>query len=189
MPERAGWCSVKEPELSTARDDCKPIVQRVTILPIRSIAVRESHMVDVGRQLFEMTLADLASRFEINGWEGPFARTPEETAQEQAYQGLPVSPRWEVWMQMQSGPTVDSRNPSRSGLPLRAVLWFDDDDGTNDATVEGMAYRLAVAVAAREAHEALEWTRLDGSLLIDPHQASVVGPASRDVAEYLRSAG
>ena len=64
------------------------------------------------------------------------------------------------------------------------MLWFDDDDGTNDATVEGMAYRLAVAVAAREVHEALEWTRLDGSLLIDPHQASVVGPASRDAAEY-----
>ena len=44
-------------------------------------------MVDVGRQLFDITLADLASRFEINGWEGPFARTPEETAQEQAVPG------------------------------------------------------------------------------------------------------
>ena len=145
-------------------------------------------MVDIRRQLFEMKLSELANRLEINGWEGPFARTPEETAQEQAYQGLPVNPRWEVWMQKRSGPTVDSRNPSRTGLPLRAALWFDEG-GTDDATAEGMAYRLAIAVAARQAHEALEWTRLDGALLIDPHDVSEVGPASEDVAEYLRTGG
>jgi hypothetical protein len=145
-------------------------------------------MVDIRRQLFEMKLTELANRFEINGWEGPFARTPEETTQELAYQGLPVKPRWEVWMQKHSGPTVDSRNPSRTGLPLRAALWFDEG-GTDDATVEGMAYRLAIAVAAREAHESLEWTRFDGALLIDPHEASEVAPASEDVAEYLRTGG
>jgi hypothetical protein len=145
-------------------------------------------MVDIGRELFEMQLTELAERFEINGWEGPFARTPEETAQEQAYQGLPVNPRWEVWMQKQNGPTVDSRNPSRTGLPLRAALWFDEA-GTDDATAERMAYRLAIAVAAREAHEALEWTRFDGALLIDPHEISEVGPASEKVAEYLRTGG
>jgi hypothetical protein len=145
-------------------------------------------MVDIGRQLFEMKLTELANRFEIKGWEGPFSRTPEETAQEQAYRGLPVNPRWEVWMQKQSGSTVDSRNPVRTGLPLRAALWFDER-GTDDATAEGMAYRLAVAVAAREAHEALEWTRFDGVLLIDPHKDSEVGPASEDVAEYLRTGG
>jgi hypothetical protein len=145
-------------------------------------------MVDIRRQLFEMKLTELAARFEINGWEGPFARTPEETTQQQAYQGQLLNPRWEVWMQKQSGPTVDSRNPSKTGLPLRAALWFDES-GTDIATVEGMAYRLAIAVAAREAHESLEWTRFDGALLIDPHEVSQVGRASEDVSEYLRTGG
>ncbi len=143
---------------------------------------------DVGRELFEMQLYALAERFSIRGWEGVFVTTPEETAAQQVFQGQTPNPRWEVWMQKEGHHSLDARHPSRKGVPLRAALWFDQN-GADNATAESMAYRLAITVAAREAHETLEWARYDGHLLVDPHIAEEVDPASEAIAEYLRLGG
>ena len=37
---------------------------------------------------------------------------------------------------------------------------------------KSLSYELSLAIAAQAAHEALEWLRFDGELVVDPHAPS-----------------
>ena len=135
-----------------------------------------------------MHIQHLADRFSHPQWNGPMLSTPAETAQAQAANGQPIHPRWELWVQQSA---LNSRNPDavNSG-GVRAALAFDTADDLLATPVEGLAYRLAMAIAGQAAHEALEWVRLDGDLVIDPHgDLSALQEAADGIVAYLETAG
>jgi hypothetical protein len=139
---------------------------------------------DVARELFEIKLRDLGDRLLIRGWDGPCYFPPDERVDQYAYRGKTTAPLWEVFMEKHER-VPDSRDPTAKEAPVRAALWFSDEEAA-DLTVDDLAYLLALAVAGREAHEALEWTRFNKRLLIDPHRYNDQLKDAVDlIAEYL----
>ncbi len=138
--------------------------------------------------LVERHLQELATRFSHPQWEGIMLSTPEQTAQIQAANGRPVWARWEVWVEQPRVP--NSRNPSVMNGGVRAAIAFESAEDLLATPVEGIARRLTLAIAGQAAHEALEWLRFDGELVVDPHgELEALQDAAVGIAEYLLTAG
>ena len=73
---------------------------------------------------------------------------------------------------------------------IRAAIGFKTVDQLLETPVEELALRLAYTIAGQAAHEALEWLRLDGVLVVDPHgNARVLGEPIQGIADYIKTAG
>jgi hypothetical protein len=134
---------------------------------------------NITSDLVNLLLRNLATRFSHPHWDGPFIATPEEAVQMHAGR-----PRWELWVQ-QSAP--NSRNSEVKSGGVRAAIAFDTVAELLDTPLENHAYRLTLAIAGQAAHEALEWVRLDGDLVIDPH--GDLEDAGEGIVSYLESSG
>lgn len=73
---------------------------------------------------------------------------------------------------------------------IRAAIGFKTVDQVLEIPVKELALRLTCAIAGQAAHEALEWIRFDGMLVVDPHgNAGVLGEAILGIADYIKTAG
>jgi hypothetical protein len=120
-------------------------------------------------EAFLTKLRDLGDRFQIRGWDGPCAFSPEETVKEYAHQGKIAPPVWEVFMQKKDD-IPDFRDPAGPDLIARGKVRYSDARAAA-ITVEDLAKDLALAVAGLAVHEVLEGTTFNGRLLINPHNA------------------
>lgn len=140
-------------------------------------------------QLVDRHMQNLSTRFWHPQWEGPNLSTPDQVIAMQAAHGQKIDPAWEVWV---GRPTRNSRNlddTSERGM-IRAAIGFKTVDQLLETPVEELALRLAYAIAGQAAHEALEWLRLDGVLVVDPHgNARVLGEPIQGIADYIKTAG
>jgi hypothetical protein len=142
--------------------------------------------VDIEQQLVEVKMSELVRRFSAPQWRGPHLRTPAESAALQAENNLPIEPHWQICLQ-QAAP--DSRDPRITRGGIEAAVAFSSLDDLLQSPVELIAKQLAMAIAGRAAHEALEWVRLDGQLVVDPHGAGeVLDEAADKIREYMGNA-
>jgi hypothetical protein len=116
-------------------------------------------------------------------WEGPFLQSPEETAAMQAAHGYPIDPMWEVFV-AQSVP--NSREDTGEDTVVRSTLGFENLAHLLTHDERSLSYELSLAIAAQAAHEALEWLRFDGELVVDPHAPS--NAAIDGIVRYLKAA-
>jgi hypothetical protein len=141
---------------------------------------------DIVRDLITLKLDDFVRRFEIRGWEGPSYTAPEETIAYYARFGLNPGPVWEVWCQLPDSPA--SEDPQRLGEPTRASVRFTDSDLTK-MDVPAIATKLTMALLGRSVHETLEWAKLDGEWILDPHEQETLQQTADNVRSYLIKAG
>jgi hypothetical protein len=111
-------------------------------------------------------------------WEGPFLQSPEDTEAMQAAHGYPIDPMWEVYV-AQSAPS--SREDTGEDTVVRPTLGFETLAHLLTHDERSLSYELSLAIAAQAAHEALEWLRFDGELVVDPH-----APSDADVDGIMR---
>jgi hypothetical protein len=102
-------------------------------------------------------------------WQGPFLQSPAETAAMQAAHGYSIDPMWEVFV-AQSVPS--SRDDAGEDTVVRPTLGFESLAHLLTHNEKSLSYELSLAIAAQAAHEALEWLRFDGELVVDPHAPS-----------------
>jgi hypothetical protein len=89
---------------------------------------------------------------------------------------------------MQKLDIPNSRHPERTGGPLRAAGFLNGSQGRTSPWRTSLK-KLALAVADREAHEALEWAQLDGVPVVEPHGSlNEIEGASRVIAPLLTTA-
>jgi len=105
-------------------------------------------------------------RFRYTYWKGPFFTGPEVTnAMDHALtQDAPA--HWVIWMEKPGVP--DSRGTRPDNARIRATLRFSDADAAEIA-IETIAQRMVGIVAGLEAHEVLEFARLDDTYAVHPH--------------------
>ena len=116
---------------------------------------------------FLAVIAELHESFTARGWEGPYYTPPN----------LSGHGDWELSMGKRDEP--HSRNPMMiTNVFARHRYTVDQVKGI---TVDQLAYDLAIAVAGRSAHEALEWCCFQGKTVIDPHDRDVIGVAAESV--------
>ena len=120
------------------------------------------------------------------GWEGPFLVSPQQVADLQRRNGLPEEPCWQIVFAM-SAP--DSRNPDDStsdGGGVQAALAFGTLEELLNTPNDVLVKKMALSIAGRAAHEALEWVTMDGQLVVDPHGSKAdMDEAAEYVREYL----
>lgn len=138
----------------------------------------------IHRALLSDKLSSICKQTKARGWEGPKFTAPEDTLEHQQRFGTPIRPKWELWMEKPGVP--NSYPPHEIGQPIRAAVYLTDTEVAN-LTGEVIAFRLAAAVAGREAHEALEWFWFERQRVADPH-GDLLGLVAEGVANYLRTA-
>ncbi len=105
-------------------------------------------------------------RFECARWNGPFVKGPNETVGASRVMGKDAPPQWVVWMEK---PGVrNSIGGDQDEARLRATLRFTDAEARAIA-IEALAKMMVGMVAGLEAHEVLEFARLDGTYAVHPH--------------------
>jgi hypothetical protein len=123
------------------------------------------------------------------GWEGPFLVSPEQVADLQRRNGLPEEPCWQIIFAQQA---PNSRNPddhTPGGGGVQAAIAFASIDELLNTPTDVLLRKMACSIAGRAAHEALEWVRMDGALVVDPHgSAAAMDEAAAYVRAYLGSA-
>jgi len=73
------------------------------------------------------------------------------------------------------------------GGRLRATLRLDPEDAAA-VDVDHLAFMMVGAIAGLEAHEPMEFARLDGMYVINPHgSATELEQIGRHMAEFLRN--
>jgi hypothetical protein len=138
---------------------------------------------DIVRDLITRKLDELARRFQIFGWEGPFYSPPEATVAYYARFGKEVEFVWEVWFQLTYSP--DSENPDRIGEPTRASVALSDTDLLK-MDIPAIAKKVTMAAAGRAVHETFEWAKLDGERILNPHaRPEELHETASKVYEYL----
>lgn len=127
-------------------------------------------------------LVDFCHRFSHPYWNGPFFSDPAETVAIGQAVNHEFPPAWDVWMEK---PGVPDSLGGPQGAPLVAAYRMDAVAAAG-ISIEVLAFQVAAAIAGREAHEALEFARLDGQQAVDPHgsQAELV-EVSVLIAQYL----
>jgi hypothetical protein len=105
-------------------------------------------------------------RFRYRYWKGPFFTGPEVTNASDDALPQDVPAHWVVWMEKPGVP--DSRGTRPDNARIRATLRFSDTDAAEIA-IETIAQRMVGIVAGLEAHEVLEFARLDDSFAVHPH--------------------
>jgi hypothetical protein len=135
--------------------------------------------VDIHEELIQMKFQELKKGFVARHWQSPVLMTPEDVAAFQRERGLPVEPSWTIYIEPSSQP-LDSRNPGATGK-IQAAIAFNTENILR-LSVEEIAERLALSMAGRAAHEALEWIRFDDELVVDPH----VPTNHAEIAEWFR---
>jgi hypothetical protein len=105
-------------------------------------------------------------RFRYRYWNGPFFTGPEVThASDHALtQDTPAD--WVVWMEKPGVP--DARGTRPDDARIRATLRFSDADA-GEIAIETIAQQMVGIVAGLEAHEVLEFARLDDTYAVHPH--------------------
>jgi hypothetical protein len=139
---------------------------------------------DSERERIEKKLLELVSRFEIKGWVGPCHFTPEETVKNEAHEGRSVAPLWQVFVYREG--IQNTEDPEMIDGVVRVRFRFSEAQ-MEALSVEELALRLTIAVAAREAHEVLECALFDDALLLDPHNESALSSSSDLILECLRT--
>ncbi len=105
-------------------------------------------------------------RFRYTYWKGPFFTGPEvtNTSEHTLTQDAPA--HWVVWMEKPGVP--DSRGTRPDDARVRATLRFSDAEAA-EIPIETIAQRMVGIVAGLEAHEVLEFARLDDTYAVHPH--------------------
>jgi len=112
--------------------------------------------------------------------------TPQDAVDFQRRNGLPEEPKWQIVV-CQNAP--NSRDPGVTGGGIQAALAYDNIDHLLNAPTEAIAKKLAMSIAGRAAHEALEWVRFDGELVVDPYGTpQELDEAAAYIREYLGNA-
>jgi hypothetical protein len=105
-------------------------------------------------------------RFRYMHWKGPFFTGPETTSALQHALTEDAPAQWIVWMER---PCVsDARGTRRDHARIRATLRFTDADA-EEIAIETIAQRMVGILAGLEAHEVLEYARLDDTYAVHPH--------------------
>jgi hypothetical protein len=110
-------------------------------------------------------LDSFCRRFDYGSWNGPFFHGPETAALDHVM-GTDAPAQWVVWMEK---PGVrNSVGGERDEARLRATLRFNNAEA-DALTIEALAQMMVGLVAGLEAHEVLEFSRLDGTYVVNPH--------------------
>jgi hypothetical protein len=117
---------------------------------------------DVIRAKFD----DFCHRFRFSSWNGPFFTGPKVTVASSHAAGTNASAHWVVWMEKPGVPNSLGTRPDDARI--RATFRFSDVDA-GVLTVEKLAQLMTGMVAGLEAHEVLEFARLDDTYAVDPH--------------------
>jgi hypothetical protein len=116
---------------------------------------------------FLSRIKELLDSFTARGWEGPHYRLPKDSGHGD----------WEI--------SMVKRGEPHSWKPQRVVdVWARFRVTAKEATeltVDQLAYSLAIAIAGRTAHEALEWTSFRGKTCIDPHNKLAIEHAAKGI--------
>ena len=138
-------------------------------------------------QLLREKWAPLETGFKPGpGWEGPFLVTPEQVVDLQSRNGLPEDPRWMIIFNQQAPDSRNPDNPTPGGGGVQAAIAFASIDELLNTPTDLLLRKMAFSIAGRAAHEALEWVRMDGHLIVDPHgSAADMDEAAAYVREYL----
>jgi hypothetical protein len=118
-------------------------------------------------------VTELAQKLTVRGWDGPHYTPPD----------APLSHGdWEISMGKRD-------EPNSRGNPWMIVnVWARKRYTIKEAksvTVEKMARDLAIAVAGRAAHEALEWCWFEDETFVDPHNKDVIAGAASEIRDRL----
>jgi len=124
---------------------------------------------------FHVKVTKLGRRFAVRGWGGPYYTQPDAPRSDG---------QWEICMGKRDEPS--SRSNSRQTVSVFARKRYTIEEAAN-VSVDTMAYDLAIAVAGRAAHEALEWCWLDGETFVDPHKEVVIAKAAELIRQRLIS--
>jgi len=134
---------------------------------------------DDERMAINAKFADLQRRFSARRWAGPILLDPEEAKRRYgATDGC-----WQLILQKAEENSRD--DPDIFGGGFQAAINITTEQFLH-WPVELIARRLALSVAGRAAHEALEWVRLDGELVLNPHTSRAdVGDAIEWIGYYF----
>jgi hypothetical protein len=100
--------------------------------------------------------------------------------------GLPEEPCWQIILALSAPDSrnLDDRTPDGGGV--QAALAFGSIDELLNTPSDLLVRKMALSVAGRAAHEAMEWTTMDGQLVVDPHGSRAdMDEAAAYVREYL----
>ena len=130
---------------------------------VESHARRVTDMTD--HEAVRAKLDSFCRRFDYGYWDGPFFNGPGPAALDHVM-GTDAPAQWVVWMEK---PGVrNSVGGESDEARLRATLRFNDAEA-NALTIETLAQMMVGLVAGLEAHEVLEFARLDGTHVVNPH--------------------
>jgi len=119
------------------------------------------------------------------GWEGPFLFSPEQIAVFLEEHDVSDEPRWQIIFALETPDARNPNDPTRSG-GVQAALAFPSLDDFLATPTDLLVRKMALSIAGRAAHEALEWVTMDGHLVVDPHgSAADMDGAAAYVREYL----
>ena len=143
--------------------------------------------VDIKLELLPHKWAEIEAGFSAGpGWEGPFLLSPQDVEDLQRRNDLPIEPSWQIVV-CQAAPDSrnrDDRTPGGGGV--QAALQYADIDHLLNTSTEAIVRKLALSIAGRAAHEALEWVTMNGELVVDPHGSKAdMDEAADMVREYL----
>ena len=103
-----------------------------------------------------------------SGLGGSVPLSPQQVADLQRRNGLPEEPCWQIVFAMRA---PDSRNPNDStsdGGGVQAALAFGTLEELLNTPNDVLVKKMALSIAGRAAHEALEWVTMDGQLVSIP---------------------
>ena len=118
------------------------------------------------QDVIRATFDDFCHRYRFSSWNGPFFTGPEVTLASSDAAGGDASAHWVVWMEKPGVPNSLGTRPDDARI--RATFRFSDVDA-GVLTVEKLAQLMTGMVAGLEAHEVLEFARLDDVYAVDPH--------------------
>lgn len=118
------------------------------------------------------------------GWTGPHLLTPEDVADLYQRNGLePPEPSWQIVFthKVQSAWHLDE--PDSDG-GVQAAIFFPTLGELLNTPTRQIVRMMAMSLAGRAAHEALEWSTMDGKLVINPHGED---SEMNEITSYIRA--
>ena len=118
-----------------------------------------------------------------DGWEGPDLWDPDKVEAIQRKNKLPVERSWQIVFNYRAPNSWEPEDLDGDG-GVQAALSFDTLDELLNTHSVVIVRKMALSIAGRAAHEAMEWTTMEGKLVINPHGSD----ADMDVAaDYVHA--
>jgi len=127
---------------------------------------------DFKLQLLENKWTPIEANFKPpEGWDGPHLLGPDEVADLCRRNNLPPpepSTQWQIIFNYTAASAWHPEDPHGDG-GVQAAIFFPTLDHLLNTSTREVVRMMACSIAGRAAHEALEWTTMEGKLVVNPH--------------------